>query len=136
MRIDKTPFLHDREAVEQQSPGSRSAPWVTVSRTSATPTGLNNLVTPCGTLSAFVLSFLSRPRVRCATLGSVVSTPMGSADRNLLFQRRPRDSLTPPLDFLIQWVEGAVEQCVSVHPGCQSFHLLSGESNTLVAVQQ
>ena len=50
---------HDREAVEQQSPGPRSAPWVTVSETSATPTGLDNHVTPCETLSTFVFSPLS-----------------------------------------------------------------------------
>ena len=76
------PFLHDRKAVEQQSPGSRSAPWVTVERNIGNPNGVEQ---PRNAMwNAFSVRVVAPlyPGCASATLGYVVSTPLGSADRD------------------------------------------------------
>ena len=64
------------EGVGVQSPGSRSAPWVTVTRSDRYPERVESAEysQADGTLSGFARVLPCFPRVRCATLGSVMQS--------------------------------------------------------------
>jgi hypothetical protein len=66
-RFLKLRYLTNRNAVQQQSPGSRSAPWVSETSKYQTPTGF--YTNACKTPLGFASHIDRHPRVRFATLG-------------------------------------------------------------------